>query len=664
MSEIDLSQFEEIPEESAPAESAGIDLSQFEELNPLEDGSTPTSAMPESPVGLMDRAKLALGNVKGNVNYLKKNFEEVQYIADKGLVVKEKGVWKQVDPSALGGDGWTISEAIKDLVEGGASLAAPALGAAKGATIGTAAAGPIGGVAGAFVGGASGKVAMSSVLGRYVGTYQPESVQDELEDIALEGLFAAGGEVVRVGAKPTFQALSKAYKSIGKSASEGTKDALAATLGRTTAAGSDATRFMFDNTDDVAKTITTLKQTAKGTDDLIRQASRQQLKVSEKWLEGASKALPRKYGQLLDDLAGAADDAGLEVDVGTSIQEALKEFSKTGYGKVVAKGSNAEDQALAGLLESLGRSPEQIAKRVGSGSVKLELVRFSQKEIAERTAAGLPVKGVNDEIFGQIKDIFDTVNNFSKVPKLKGSKAARALQDINKELNAVFAKNADPAVKAAASQASAVVKSRFGQAFEKSGLSDEWSSLNKVYDQFGDAVARARNLLNAPDGAEQFYNSLLANAGKKVSFGEDADLLVALTGKLGESARRRIQTLEAAKRFAPILPKFGLAQGFATSAGTVGLATGAANPALIAGAASTFSPRTMLRATQGYRAMSNASSKYAMTFVQALKTLPPKSLKQAMAHPDLIRTAAMATMHAMGSDEEDAQRLLEQEFSQ
>ncbi len=617
--------------------------------------NTVDNPIPDSPVGLFDRVKLSLGNERGGVEYLKRKFEGVTYNPDQGILVKDKGAWHKVDPDQLGGDPWSLSEAIADTAEfvGGSTLqvagsgiavaqAAPAVaaGAEAGAGVGSAF-GPVGAAAGAAIGGgavsiaaagiggAAGKAAASSVLGRLVGTYKPVDAQDELEDIGLEGLFAAGGQALALGAKPALKSAVQAFKNIGKWGSETTKDALAATLGRTTAAGEEATRYMFDNADDVARTIKSLRPESKGTADLISKAASKQVEASTHWLEKANAALPTKFGEMLDDLAKQADEVGFKVNVGERVSSALSQFEEKGFGRVV----------------------------------KGRLLPLSEEQVAERFAQGLPVEALDQETFKQVAQIYEAVRPFSKVGELQGGQAAKALAKMNKLINSTFSDNLPPVVARAKGVMSSATKQEIGEAFEKAGLQTQWAGMNQLYQRYGDAVGTARKLLQSDGGPERFYQSLFSGAGKKATLKGEADLLEELAGEVGTQARRRITNLEAAKRFAPILPKLGLAQTAAGSAGTYSALSGgfvATNPVTTALIASTFSPRTMLNATRGYKAMSAPASKYALTLVQALKTLPPASLKKALADPHIIRGAAQETMKAMYGEDEEVMRILQE----
>ncbi len=606
-----------VPQEFLKAQ--GVDPTGLEiEINSVD------NPIPDSPVGLFDRAKLSLGNSRGGMEYLKSKYDNVAYNPDQGLLVKDKGAWHKVDPDMFD-DPWSLSEAIADTAEFVGGSALPMAGATA-AAIAAAPSGP-GSIAAAGAGGAAGKAVTSSVLGRLVGTYKPESAQDELEDIGLEGLFAAGGQAIAVGAKPTWEMLKGAMKNIGRWGSEASKDALAATLGRTTAAGSEATRYMFDNVDDVARTIKTLKPMSQGTDDLINQAASKQVEAATSWLERADKALPQKYGQMLDRLSQSADDAGLKVHVRPMIEDSLQEFERQGFGKVVE-----------------GR-----------------LVQLSEEDIASLVANGTKVpEGINGEVFQEVRQIFDTLKKFSGIGEVSGGKAARVLTEINKKVNSSFDDTLSPIAKRAKAMAMASVKTRVGSSFEKAGLESQWAGMNQLYQRYGDAVGTARKLLASDGGPERFYQSLFSGAGKKATMKGEADLLEELAGEAGTAARRHITNLEAAKRFAPILPKFGLSQAAATGAGSMGVITGAVSAPVAMGVASTFSPRTMLHATRGYQAMSNSSSKYALTLVQALKTLPPASLKKAMADPNMIRAATQETLKAMYGEDENVKNILQQ----
>lgn len=198
--------------------------------------NSPKDAVPISPASLGQRFKLkaAAYTPKGLMNKLKKEYEAVSYDEDKGIVVKEQGVWRDFDPTVFqtlsGGDGWQVAEAIKeagiDLAEGlpgfGARTAAGVAGAAKGAAVGSLA-GPAGTIAGTIAGGAAGigaVAAADTVTGRLMGTYEA-TAGEQVADITLETVLSAAGYAVPFAAKPAKDLFVQAFRKIGKSAAKG-----------------------------------------------------------------------------------------------------------------------------------------------------------------------------------------------------------------------------------------------------------------------------------------------------------------------------------------------------------------------------------------------------------------------------------------------------------
>ncbi|MCK5016130.1 MAG: hypothetical protein KAS32_03580, partial [Candidatus Peribacteraceae bacterium] len=73
-----------------------------------------------SPLTVADRAKVkGLGNERGSVKFLRNKFEQVFPHEEKGLLVKNAGVWHQVDPTGLGGGNpWEMAkELTKDIAD-------------------------------------------------------------------------------------------------------------------------------------------------------------------------------------------------------------------------------------------------------------------------------------------------------------------------------------------------------------------------------------------------------------------------------------------------------------------------------------------------------------------------------------------------------------------
>jgi hypothetical protein len=73
--------------------------------------NNPDTAIPTSPLTPGERAMWATGDAKTYKDAMSKRFQDTAYDPEKGLMVKDQGVWKQLDPSFFeGGDPWKITE--------------------------------------------------------------------------------------------------------------------------------------------------------------------------------------------------------------------------------------------------------------------------------------------------------------------------------------------------------------------------------------------------------------------------------------------------------------------------------------------------------------------------------------------------------------------------
>lgn len=658
MQELDPSEFEIIDDESSGLEE--LDASEFEEIPPGMDGSAPRAALPESPVGLLDRVKLSFGNQKGGMEYLRKTYKEVSYDNDKGIVVNDGGTWKQVDPDFMDGDGWEatrdiatalrdIKESATDVVEavtgnalqmGGQALGATAggvAGGAGGAALGMTTANPaaalgglvVGAGAGGFVGSGAGGAAGEGVrtyLGRALGTYQATD-EEQLSDIALEGIFSAGGEAVRLGVKPGLSALRKGFKTIGDKASPVVKDILAATYGRLTQAGEDATRVMFDRTDDVLKKLGAIKaQGARGSSEIMSKGAEMQLSATNEFLDVATEALPRKYGELLSDLSKEAGEKGFKADISDVVTHARNSFLELGFGK----------------MDDAGR-----------------FVALSDDDLARRAAQGMDIENaaLDRKAFREVKALFDTLGKFEKIGELKGEQAVKALTKINSLLNSVKKdayKNGSPTLQRAATQASASWRTGLGKQFSDQGLGEQYLKLSDLYSKYGSAVETARNAMK--QGGEGFMNKMLSGAGRNAKAKGEAELLVELAGKRGEQLFDDIVITETAKRFSPVWPKFGLmAGGQAQLGGMAAAGYSAGLPGVIA-AGSQMSPRMVLGQTSAAKKL----GRYAAESVAMFKKMTPQAAKEALQNETFMRAVFTQTLQSHGEEDEDLQAILQE----
>jgi len=197
------------------------DSSTGEDIPLAATGFSPNTAKNESIVDPIDRVKLAPGNKKGKLNYLKENFDDAQ-INDYGdFVVEKEGEWYKVDPSSLGMiDDWRNT---KQLIKASKEVAMDVVDVwpevvAAGVGIGTAVA--TGGssflaMMGAEAAAAGGVASYRTLLGRAVGTYDATPEETAL-DIGMEGVLATAGVGVMAGVKPGGAWLSKNIPAISK----------------------------------------------------------------------------------------------------------------------------------------------------------------------------------------------------------------------------------------------------------------------------------------------------------------------------------------------------------------------------------------------------------------------------------------------------------------
>jgi len=276
-------------------------------------GLTPEAAINQSPVDLIDRAKLAVGNTEGKINYLKSKFEDVKPTKSGMLAVKNKGLWYNVDPENLG-DGDALSKAKEAFADFAADIWPEA--AATAASVGTAIA--TGGAsipAQLATAGATGAFAGSSkvVLGKLLGTYQA-SPEDIAKDIALETVINMGGQAVgmfggyalpKVGA-----ALAKAGSKL-KSTPQAVKDTFVYTQSLLTGRPASQISTWINEAEAVGKKLIEVEPKYNPVPKIARERLNDQaLKLMPKIARGIEVAQQKFYGDKLDEIVTAVSNEG------------------------------------------------------------------------------------------------------------------------------------------------------------------------------------------------------------------------------------------------------------------------------------------------------------------------------------------------------------------
>lgn len=171
-----------------------------------EPGAAPESALPESPLSLIERAQLGwVRTPEEQIKLLKGHFDDVKLVgAGEGshLVVKKDKQWMQVDPSFE----WKFS----------------GVGATAGATAGLLGGGPLGAVAGGAVGGV-----LPNVTNKSMWKDLPGDAAQFVGEYGLRTVGALAGTAAAVVAAPAtlgvlgLTALGTAAAGVGATAAEG-----------------------------------------------------------------------------------------------------------------------------------------------------------------------------------------------------------------------------------------------------------------------------------------------------------------------------------------------------------------------------------------------------------------------------------------------------------
>lgn len=622
------------------------------ELNPKQfdlEFNNPDQPINESPVSMVDRAKLALGNTKGQLGYLKNKFDDVKVHPDNGLLVKNKGVWQKVDSSGM--DAWELTN---DLVEGAIgfipSAVASGVGGAKGAAAG-AVAGPVGIVAGSIAGAAGGGGLAEGIrtsLGRLAGTYEA-APEEQLKDVGIEMLLNAGGQAVGLGVKPTLSMLGKAAKNISKTVGldklgNATKDVLAGVWGRTTGAGDVATRTLIDQPDEVVGALAKAKNGAGSIADIQTHLRQDQIEAVNEIVDQAPRALTKKFGQLVDDMVEHVDDVE-SVDLGGVIKRAQQTLVQKGYGKIIA-----EPQSLA-LKRGMGIAGDLSQATPEESSKVFQLL--SNNEALKKITAGESGVALDDQTRAALKNMAEFTNELALAKSAKGKNAARALMEIKKNVNAmarnVARPDSPPALQSFVKDFKDSVINEIGGEFHRLGVTDKYVATSNLYERFADSVDVARRISQSENGSEVLLNKLIQGTGANQTYKDFAKDMAELLGEAGNQKLKSITVKEAARNFAPILPKSTLGQFTATGLGAGALAAGGVSAPVAGAVAAQTSPRIVMRQVQ-----------YMNKALDLLKALPDSQRAQWLRDPNLVRETFKAVLQPAQDEDQNIDQLLQQ----
>lgn len=607
--------------------------------------NTPETALNKSPVGLVDRLKMAVGNSAGSMALLKKKFSDVQQTED-GLVVKNQGVWQKVDPDFFGGDIREKATDIAEMLAGGLPVAGSVLGSGAGlvagATAGALTGFPAGGIpgaalgaslgagpgalAGSAIGGAAGETIRTS-LGRVVGTYKA-TPEERIQDIGFEGLLGLGGEVVGLGAKVGIKQIGKALTSIKNAAAPESKQAISQAIGGMTGVGPKAVEVAIENGDEVAKQMQLYKNRFSSLDTFDAAIVQDNTKLAQRMFELADERLSQQYAT---NLGAIADKGGpsFSLNFNTIFDKAKAAVEETGAGKFIQTKKGWQFAPL---------SPEEFASRAGQEGAQLSL------DPAEFQAA---------------KSVADQILRLEKIGELKGKRAVFAAQQINSGLNKVSSaayQSKNAVLGRVVSKAKSGFENGLIDALKAHKLDADWGAMQAAYAQTKNLVSEYRRVLDSDNGARLFADRLMSESAAGRYTQGKANQLIDFLGDEGKQIHKSIITKEAARKFAPILPRAGILPKL-VPAGAVGvdmlqqgpnesnvgtLGTAAAAGALV-------SPRLAL-----------STIRYSTKLMNFLKGMPGPQRQIFLKNPQLVNAAFSGVGQAVMDEARGTEMLLQQ----
>lgn len=376
-----------------------------EDLPVYASGLSAVTPINSSPLSVGERFKLALGDEKGNADWLKSKFKQV--VQNKNgdyTVLDADGRWKRIDPEGNNGDPWELTKDIADMAPTAGKIGASIVaGVLSGGTSLAAQAGVMAGV------GAAGSLAQTS-MGRAFGTYSDDPVA-QVKDMALETVLNAGGVFIPVAAKYGKEALggllNKSFTALGKAAPE-VQNTISGILSTFTGASDDVIRTTFESTDEVTNS---LNGALKGrTSDQARDYLKTSMFAPVKgMLENMTAGVSNMYEQMAKRVAAVVP----EDKVFTGLDVMQKRFQDV----LVKNGIGAVNEAGEFALKTTQQVWDDLALPTG------------------KMAEGL---GLNkDEMLALLYKINQNMGAMSNASLLKGKEGFLKLVSIDKEIKLI-----------------------------------------------------------------------------------------------------------------------------------------------------------------------------------------------------------------------------------
>lgn len=505
----------------------------------VEFNSPETALTDRTPVSTLDRLKLSFGNKKGGVEYLKKNFQGATINAEGDLIVQKDGVWSTIDPEGISDpDGWSFSELAGDLadVAGDAVLG---VGQIAGAAIAGVSTGGAGLVAGSSAGAAAAS-ALNMAVGRVLGTYEA-TPQEMVTGIVLDGMLAAAGETVALGAKSyVMPAIKGMWSKVGSSSPE-TKDIMAAMARKGFGMSDEAAATPFHNTTAFTQTFDEIEDIAsrpleslvKGENMAgVRPGSFNAVNIATD-NEMARTVLPMM--QQARSNASRAFTTGVS-DVG---EQAARDMNPNATGEVTS--------AVSDLFSGMGGLIQQNKK----GQSVLPLKVKSINEIR----SWYNVDGPSAEAMRKsASDLLNSARRWGGGTVPKGTEAVKAIAELSrhaKDLQLAFPDTSTSASKAALEATVSTFSNQVSDGLPSS-LKTGMREVNFQYAKNAGTLAEIRSLMNSQSGSwEKAALSVAKKYGNKANGDAQAQLffdsLSSLNPSTGAASMQRLQNLNAVK---------------------------------------------------------------------------------------------------------------------
>jgi hypothetical protein len=583
--------------DSMPDSPTGHDDLTDEEIPAAFSGTSPATAMNRTVVDATDRLKLSMGNEEGNIQYLKKKFQDVQPIPGESgeLAVMQDGQWYRVDPKNGDiRDPWELAKSyMKDpyeLMSDVADTGPLGVGLAAGAAVPAALVAKAPLAIGAAIG--AGSALLRTSLGRVVGTYDATPEQ-QVKDIAFETILNAAGTKIAVGVKPHASWVADKLDDVAKKF----KDVVPQGLKEAGEAVANTPKAMFkkvfsalsvgeDNFDTMVQNPFKVKAYMKAFDkraggqtstyhDMI---GHDQLKRIRTFAEKSRETLSTIYGAMRNKILA---------DVPDTFTSNTDDVLKQSYSDAISKGLakiKVGDKWMEGA-----EAAEHIAKN-GIASARFALK--SQRELKEAIQASgemgeqLGFLAQDAEAYGLVKQFYDRIGTFAGTKGLQGKAGAKQLLDLKKNLSDIAwslenseKAQAIPAVKSLFATSRVGMDNAINDGLNKAGKGAAFRQMNSTYAKLNEEFKPVLNALNRFQKTndmsvfQQLQSAFVARPGKQAAkkFAIDAAIDAAdAYGHKGLSTslandKLMLQVGEAAKAFNP-LPRSGL-QGTQAQAG-------------------------------------------------------------------------------------------------